>query len=121
MSATKVQQRLKFASNVIFAVGFGIAMAIYLLAGTPPASPLGYDDSDTKRYLYDLQRYGGTANVVADQFRQWFIGLWYGKTLGVTLAAITVILFLTVRFIATPATSAARDAHESPGQRRGGN
>lgn len=54
--------------------------------------PLGYEPEDTKRYLRDLEMYGGKANILATQFRRWFGGLWQGRPLAGTLAALTVLL-----------------------------
>jgi hypothetical protein len=38
-----------------------------------------------------LELYGGKANVLADELRRWFIGLWHGKSLALTLACIAII------------------------------
>ncbi len=92
--------RLKRLTTAILVAGFGAAIAIYFAAGPEPENPLGYDPLETKRYVHDLELYGGKANVLAAEFRDWFTGLWYGKNLAFTIAALTVLLVLAVRFFA---------------------
>lgn len=82
----------------ILAVGFGAAAVVYFAAGPEPENPLGYDPLENKRFVHDLELYGGKANVIAAEFRDWFAGLWYGRNLAFTIAAITVLLVLAVRF-----------------------
>ena len=94
--------RLRWVTAAILAVGFASAIIIYLTAGAAPENPLGYEPLQTKKYLHDLELYGGKANVVAAEFREWFAGLWYGTNLAYTVAVITVLIVLVVRFVATP-------------------
>jgi len=51
--------------------------------------------------VHQLERFGGKAAVMFDQFNRWFAGLWEGRQLGITLACITVFiaagLFLAAR------------------------
>jgi hypothetical protein len=92
---------LRRLTAAILAVGFLSALAIFILAGPPAENPLGYEPLDTKKYVHDLQLYGGTANVLADEFRTWFARLWQGRNLAYTVAVLTVLLVLAVRFFAT--------------------
>jgi len=62
--------------------------------GDGPVYPVAPEDS--KKYLRDLELYGGKANVLADEFRRWFIGLWDGKPLAFLVAFIT--LFISTGF-----------------------
>jgi hypothetical protein len=94
--------RLRWLTAAILAVGFASAIIIYLRAGAAPENPLGYEPLQTKKYLHDLELYGGKANVVAAEFREWFAGLWYGRNLAYTVAVITVLIVLVVRFVTTP-------------------
>jgi hypothetical protein len=75
---------------------------IYLTAQPPPANPLGYDPLDTKKYLHDLEVYGGKANVLAAEFRDWFDSLWHGRRLAFTVAALALIAAFAFKFFATP-------------------
>src|ERR1019366_3494553 len=45
---------------------------------------------DTKRYAYDLERFGGKFAVLADKLDRWFAGLWRGKNLAYVLALFSI-------------------------------
>ena len=96
------QARIRAGTRAILVLGFVAAVVIYLTAQPPPGNPLGYDPLDTKKYLRDLEVYGGKANVLAAQFREWFDGLWQGKQLAFTVAVLTVIAAGAFKFFATP-------------------
>ena len=96
------QERVRAVTRAILIVGFAAAVVIYLTAQPPPDNPLGYDPMDTKKYLHDLELYGGKANVLSAQFREWFDGLWHGKQLAYTVAVLTVITAGVFKFFATP-------------------
>ena len=96
------EARLKRITRAILVVGFSAAITAYVVNRLRPENPLGYDPLETKKYLHDLELYGGTANVLAAEFREWFVGLWYGRNLAFTIAAITVLLFFAVRFFGRP-------------------
>jgi multisubunit Na+/H+ antiporter MnhB subunit len=97
-AAEALERRLRRVTRTILAVGFGGALVAWIVARARPENPLGYDPLDNKKYVHDLQVYGGTANVVAAEFREWFAGLWYGKNLAYTIAVLTVLVVLLVRF-----------------------
>ena len=94
--------RLKRLTIAILAIGFGASLTAFFLAAPKPDNPLGYDPLETKKYLHDLQLYGGTANVLAAEFQDWFAGLWHGRNLAYTLAVLTVLVVLALRFFLTP-------------------
>ncbi len=96
------QARIRAGTRAILVLGFVAAVVIYLTALPPPANPLGYDPLDTKKYLHDLEVYGGTANVLAAEFTEWFASLWHGKRLAFTVAVLTVIAAFAFKFFATP-------------------
>ena len=96
------EARVSAITRAILVLGFVAAVVIYLTAQPPAENPLGYDPLDTKKYLHDLQLYGGTANVLAAQFRDWFDGLWHGKPLAFTVLVLTVIAAGAYKFFATP-------------------
>ena len=99
------QESARAGTRAILVLGFAAAVVIYLTAQPPPGNPLGYDPLDTKKYLHDLEVYGGKANVLAAEFREWFGGLWHGKQLAFTVAVITVIAAFAFKFFATPLPS----------------
>jgi hypothetical protein len=94
--------RIRMVTRAILILGFAAAVVIYLTAQPPPENPLGYDPMDTKRYLHDMEVYGGKANVLAAQFRDWFDSLWHGKSLAFTVAVLTMMAAFTFKFFATP-------------------
>jgi hypothetical protein len=96
------QARVRAGTRAILVLGFAAAVVIYLTAQPPPANPLGYDPLDTKRYLHDLEVYGGKANVIAAEFRDWFDSLWHGRRLAFTVAALALIAAFAFKFFATP-------------------
>ena len=78
-------------SALILAAGLAVSAAVYVTVGSVPESPLG-SGFETKEYLRELETYGGTANVLAAEFMQWFDGLWRGRQLAFTVAVITAIV-----------------------------
>ena len=96
------QTRLKLISVIILLVGLGSATWIYQGAENTPYGALGYLNEggilfpvmpeDSKQYLRSMELYGGKANVLADQFRRWFVGLWHGKSLAFTVACIAILI-----------------------------
>ncbi|BDU68385.1 hypothetical protein GETHOR_04860 [Geothrix oryzae] len=93
--------RIRGITSLLLAGGLGSAVALYLTAPPRRPNPLGYEPEDTKRYLRDLELYGGKANVLATEFRRWFDGLWQGRKLAYTVATLTVLLAFGFWFLAT--------------------
>ena len=58
---------------------------------------------NSKKYVHDLELYGGKANVLANEFMSWFVGLWHGKSLAFTVACITI--FISLGFFLVARTS----------------
>ena len=108
-----MQKRLIICSVVVAVVGLFGASLIYFTAGEATDTdenvqilivdgkvyriPL----ADTKMYRHELQRFGGNAAVLFDDFNRWFASLWRGRSLAITTACITgfvsVALFLLAR------------------------
>ncbi len=97
-----LQVRRKAVAAGIVLAGVAAGLVIYLTAGPPPENPLGYRPEDTKRYLRQMEVYGGKANVMAAGFREWFDGLWHGRSLAFTVAALSVLIALAYLFAMTP-------------------
>ena len=95
---TNLQTRLYLISAIIPLVGSGSAILIYLTAENDSDSILGYEDS--KMYIHDLELYGRKANVLANEFMRWFVGLWHGKSLAFTVACITIFISFGFFFVA---------------------
>ena len=93
---------LNLISVMILVAGLGSAIFIYRTAGNDSNNVLGYEEGggsvypvtpeDSKKYLRDLELYGGKANVLADEFRRWFVGLWHGESLAFTVACISIFI-----------------------------
>jgi hypothetical protein len=99
--ADAATRRVRRMTRAILAVGFVAAVGVYVAASARPEDPLN-EQLTSKKYLHDLEVYGGKANVLAAEFRDWFAGLWYGKNLAFTIAVLTVVAALVYRFFATP-------------------
>ena len=95
-------ERVKNLVSIILTVGWGSAILIFFLAQPPAANPLGYDPNDSKRYLRDMEMFGGKANVLTSQFRESLAGLFHGRALAGTVAVLALLLALAVWFFATP-------------------
>jgi hypothetical protein len=92
----------RFVAIAILLAGFGSALVIYVTATPAPANPLGYEPEDSKQYLREMEVYGGKANVLASQFRQWFESLWHGRRLAVTVICLTLVLLVFFLVASTP-------------------
>jgi hypothetical protein len=92
--------RLRRIRRAILLVGFAAAIVIYVVAGPDRDDASGYDPMQNKMYLHDLELYGGKANLLAVEFRDWFVGLWQGRNLAFTVAFLTVLVVLIMRFAA---------------------
>jgi hypothetical protein len=91
----------KSIAVLILVVGLSSSVIVYLTARAAAPNPLGYNPLDTKKYLRELEVYGGKVNVLATEFREWFGGLWHGKPLAFTIVFITVILAFLFWFLGT--------------------
>lgn len=93
---------LYLISGSILLVGLCSAILIYRAASNDSDSEPGYEviggfiypsqGENSKKYIHDLQVYGGSAAVLADEFMRWFSGLWHGKSLSYTVTVITLFL-----------------------------
>ncbi len=107
--------RLRRLTIALLAAGFAASVAVFFAAGPKPENPLGYDPLESKKYLHDLEVYGGTANVLAAEFQEWFAGLWQGRNLAYTIAVLTALLVLVLRFFLAPIPLHAVEGEEDEG------
>jgi hypothetical protein len=95
------QIRLYLASVVILVAGLIGAAVIYVTAPGEDSAELTYGVANDPRYILELQRIGGNAEVVMAELHQWFDGLWQGKPLAYTVAvlctAAAAVCFLAAR------------------------
>jgi hypothetical protein len=113
----KLQTRLYLITVIILLVGMGGAVLIYLTAENASDNVLGYENS--KRYIHDLELYGGKANVLANDFERWVVGLWHGKSLAFTVACITIFVSFGFFFVATHLPSALKSDVRDKNNRTG--
>jgi hypothetical protein len=111
-TTAKLQKRLYAAAVAILFAGLCVAAAVYFTAsdqadlsragqiviidGKTYSIPRG----DNQAYNYQLERFGGKGLVLLDDFDNWFSGLWHGRALARTLAALSVLLSLVLYLIA---------------------
>jgi hypothetical protein len=84
------EEIIRLGIRTILILGFAAAAVIYFTAQPPAANPLGYDPLQNKAYLHELEVFGGRANVLMAEFRDWFDSLWHGKPLAFTVAVLTL-------------------------------
>ena len=106
-----LQMRLYLIGTIILLVGLVSAVLIYLTAVDNTGGSVGYEvadgnvyqvtPEDSKIYTHDLELFGGTSAVLANELRLWFIGLWQGKSLAYTVGfictLISIVFFLVAR------------------------
>jgi hypothetical protein len=110
-----VPQVRHFIAAIVMVAGLGSAVAVYLAAGNAADDSVGYavesgviyqvDPNDTRTYRRNLELYGGKANVIVDDLRHFFKGLWHGKPLAFTIACVTVPVTLGFLFVTSPVPS----------------
>jgi hypothetical protein len=108
--AVSLQTRLYQISAFILVVGLISAVLIYFIAEDVPDDVLTYQTEggnvstlspeDSKRYMREMEQFGGRANVIAYKFGIWFGGLWHGKSLAFTVGVLSIILAYGFRFVA---------------------
>ena len=98
---------MRLIAGLVLIVGLATGAAIYFLAEEEAPLTSSYvitiDPALTKTYVRDLERFGGKAAVLFDDFNRWFASLWSGKTLGVTIACLSaaaggVVLLVARRY-----------------------
>jgi hypothetical protein len=126
MSNAELKQRLRLSCLIILVAGLCGAMLIYLLAEDIPDDSLGYvivngtvyplATRDSKKYRREVERFGGKAALVFDDFNRWFTERWQGKALGKTVAWISILVSLGIYLFANSlgpdARSDKQDARE---------
>jgi hypothetical protein len=93
--AAFIEARRTAVAGGILCAGCAAALLIYVTA-PPPGDLLGPRLEDSKVYLRQMEVYGGKANVLAYELREWFAGLWHGRALAFTVAGLSALLALAV-------------------------
>lgn len=95
----QLQTRLYLAAAGVLLAGMGSSVLVYLSAGDASDSMLVSEFLNSKPYLNEVKKYGGTASVLADQFTRWFDGLWHGESLAYTVATIAAVVAFALFFV----------------------
>ena len=95
------EARRNAVSLAIVMAGTLCAAVIYLTASLPSQSPLG-NPEDSKTYLREMEVIGGKSNLLAYEVREWFVSLWHGKRLALTVLVLALIAALVHRIWTTP-------------------
>ncbi len=93
-------RRWNVISAVILLIGLASAAVVYGTAADDPDDVLGYriiggnvyPSVPSKMDRHTRELYGGKALLLADDFVGWFVGLWQGRTLGVTIACLSAVV-----------------------------
>jgi len=86
-------------SAVVLLFGLVSACAIYFLVPDVVDDTLGYKIVGdrmypvvpSKLYVRNMELYGGKWTVLANDIGRWFNELWYGRSLGITIACISIV------------------------------
>jgi hypothetical protein len=106
LTNARLKARLNLAAIVVLVLGLGAGILVYATADEAVPEAAGYIVVDglkypiapnqSKRYIRDLERFGGKASVLFDEFDRWFAELWRGKTLGITIGCLSTAVALGV-------------------------
>ena len=112
---TGLAQRLYLIGILVLLLGLVAAALIYVTSKDDSGPAVGYvvadgtvyaiAPADSKRFRHDLELYGGKAALLADDFGNWFAGLWKGRALAYTLAVISIAIAGLIFYFAGLAAS----------------
>lgn len=94
--------RMYLLSKAVLIAGLVCAVAIFLRATLAAPGHADYQLEETKQYQRQMELYGGKANVMASDVREWLGTLWHGKRLAYSVAALSVVAAGIIRFAAIP-------------------
>ena len=106
-------QTINRVTLLLLLLGFGCATAVFLTVEPAADDPLLGDYRSSKRYQRELKMMGGAANVLADDFQEWFGNQWHGRELARTVVVLTIGVTLLYRLIASHPDHADRNRNEN--------
>ena len=127
MTVPRLTICLNLLSAIILLVGSAGTVLVCQRADNYSNSGEAYDQGedshypvrpeDTKKYLRDMEQFGGKVNVLTDEFRRWLSGMWYGKTLAYIVACLTLVLSFGIFYAANHLPSRPKSDGRSKGRR----
>ncbi len=90
-------------SAIVLVAGVGSAVWIYRAAARQTAAvaaPYELNPEYSKQYQRELELYGGQANVLAYEIREWFVGLWHGASLAYMVGGSAILVALVLWYAA---------------------
>ena len=100
LSNAALKSRLTLAALLVLLLGLAGAGLIYAFAEETPPDAIGYivvdglkypiEPGQSKRYVRDLEKFGGKASVLFDELGRWFARLWRGRNLALTIACLSI-------------------------------
>lgn len=85
-----LRSRFDIWGAIVLVAGLLCSLYVYLTADNELI--LEDDLESSKKYVNELENYGGNANMLGTELANWFGGLWHGKNLAFTIAAVTLIV-----------------------------
>jgi hypothetical protein len=84
----------------VLLIGLIAALLIYVFAADDAEVDYARQIASGRMYEHNLAVMGGKFAVYADQFNQWFDGLWHGRPLAYTVAVLAVAISLVCFWVA---------------------
>ncbi len=105
-----LELRLNWCGAIVLIIGLAAAAFIYVAAEDSRHSVLGYEIVDgktyevtpdsSKRYVADVERFGGKSAVIASDLADWFDQLWHGERLAYTIGTLSIAVSLLCFYVA---------------------
>lgn len=80
-----MRTRLQLVAVVILAFALGTGTVIYAVTPDDEENLALQEMLMSKRYNREVERFGGKAAVLFNDFSRWLAARWHGKSLGITL------------------------------------
>jgi len=121
-------KQLYLAGIIILLAGLGSALAVYVNTDSGDDETAEYEvvgqkvypgmQLKSKKYVHDLEMYGGKAAVLADEINRWFEDLWHGRTLAYTIAILSIVtslgLFAVAHYLSGVNTADEEEKNSDP-------
>ena len=89
-----LHERIYYAGVSILIAGLIGAALIYLLSADDTGRSAEIEFAYPRAYEFQIERIGGKAAVYAVRFNEWFISLWHGRQLALTVAVLAIAIAL---------------------------